>query len=92
MTARRRSTVRYPAWTEDMREFFQLAEAGWTPPAYVKTMLNASKTHLVVEARFRRQDGTQAKLTASLQAGDDVWLVVREKLQERFAFRPEVVR
>lgn len=91
MPARRRSSVAFPPWTPNMLELFDMAGRDWTPPKHVRSTLNADRTRLTVEARFRTADGRPVRLKAVCRKqANGVWMQTEEEMRTGFELKQKL--
>jgi hypothetical protein len=79
-------------WQAGFLEFFDLVGEGWTPPVVMKSIVNARRSRMRVEAVFTKPSGARVKLVSRLRKdAEGVWWNVEERLEQSFITRPEPV-
>jgi hypothetical protein len=86
------STIRVIPWSSKYLEFFDLVSPTWSPPSTMRTVANARRDRLTVEATFTGPDGAVYRLVSRMRKRPDgQWLGVQETLRHRSVYRlPQV--
>ena len=80
------ASSRVVPWKDEFREFFELAGPDWTPPAAVRSSVNAKRDRMTMVGRFHQPDGTEVKLTSLCEREGATWYLVEQRLDLRMTF------